>query len=177
MEHAHEYQGQKLTHSHEYGNLPHGYFEHDEDDMPRQSITAERARLMADQHRIARELNEFSQRSGYAISHTESPRYRELCAQAEANTARLRELNLDAGDAVSKLYGEGIDEEADEVYLPALGRCRYCSELIQPVVIKSSGLVDWEIDGDTGCGQHPDNDDEGTCGHEPLPVDIKLRRI
>lgn len=73
-------------------------------------------------------------------------------------------------DAVTKLYGEGIDEEADEVYLPAVGRCRYCSELIQPVVIKSSGLVDWEINGDTGCGRHPDNDEAGTCGHEPLPV-------
>jgi hypothetical protein len=29
--HEHEYQGQKLRHTHEYGEREHGYFEHPED--------------------------------------------------------------------------------------------------------------------------------------------------
>jgi hypothetical protein len=29
--HTHEYMGQKLRHSHEYGKVSHGYFEHPED--------------------------------------------------------------------------------------------------------------------------------------------------
>jgi hypothetical protein len=52
-----------------------------------------------------------------------------------------------------------------ETYVPALGTCVYCGEQVQPVIVWVSGDVDWERDGDSGCPESPDTEDEGTGGH------------
>ena len=45
--------------------------------------------------------------------------------------------------------------------------CYYCHAPLIEVQDPYSFTMDYEIDGDFGCSDHPDNDDEGTYGHSP----------
>jgi hypothetical protein len=42
-----------------------------------------------------------------------------------------------------------------------------CGVTIQPVVVWTSGVIDWENSGDSGCPASPYTNDEGTGGHVP----------
>jgi hypothetical protein len=60
--------------------------------------------------------------------------------------------------------------EEGETLLPAFATCRYCLLGIQPVVVWTSGLIDWESDGDAGCANSPETNEEGTGSHSPMPI-------
>lgn len=82
----------------------------------------------------------------------------------------------------------------------ARGVCRWCGEIVAIVIDSTSGVRDlgafFEVEEatmpvpvetglDYGCGDHPENDDEGTMGHELIqgtvfeagdfPPDVRLR--
>lgn len=57
------------------------------------STRTERAALMAAQYRLAARLNDYSQRSGYAVGHTDRPEYQGMLAEARANSARIAEID------------------------------------------------------------------------------------
>lgn len=46
--------------------------------------------------------------------------------------------------------------------------CRRCGEPLQMVTDPISGVVDWGADGDYGCDESPQTDDEGTGNHAPV---------
>jgi hypothetical protein len=53
---------------------------------------SERARIVADQHRLAAAINRLAETSGYALGWTDRPDAQALYAQAHANEQRLTEL-------------------------------------------------------------------------------------
>ena len=45
--------------------------------------------------------------------------------------------------------------------------CVHCNQTIYLDFFEGGGVGDWGIDGDYGCPQSPDTNDEGTGGHHP----------
>ena len=45
--------------------------------------------------------------------------------------------------------------------------CRNCGQRIVMVVDANSGCIDWHADGDFGCGDAPDSDEDGVGNHHP----------
>ena len=51
----------------------------------------------------------------------------------------------------------------------AKSTCRHCGEKIYVDVMIGGGVADWSTeDGDFGCPDSPDTNDDGTGGHEPV---------
>ena len=51
----------------------------------------------------------------------------------------------------------------------AQSTCRHCGETIYVDVMVGGGVPDWSTeDGDFGCPNSPDTNDEGTGGHMPI---------
>ena len=71
-----------------------------------------------------------------------------------------------------------------QVRLEAPSRCRFCRRKIVDGRVESGAEdVDWMTeDGDYGCGEHPDSNDEGVASHEPilregLPIRVGSRGV
>ena len=51
----------------------------------------------------------------------------------------------------------------------AQSTCRHCGEKIYVDVMIGGGVPDWSTEeGDFGCSNSPDSDEEGTGGHTPI---------
>ncbi len=50
----------------------------------------------------------------------------------------------------------------------AMSRCIHCHEHIYLDIVEGGGVPDWHNNGDYGCSDSPDTNDEGTGGHEPV---------
>lgn len=86
---------------------------------------AERARLMAEQHRLARALNELGQTFGYSPGWTSGPQYRELAAAAEANSLRIKEIDAAAGTPETRLV---CGASGELLYRDPDGRGRHANQ-------------------------------------------------
>lgn len=60
-------------------------------------------------------------------------------------------------------------DEGETALREVRGLCQHCRQAIYPVIVWTSGVIDWEIDGDSGCDASPDTDEDGTGGHVPCP--------
>lgn len=65
-------------------------------------------------------------------------------------------------------YGAGAfyDSMLDSIQ-GAEGRCLHCGQPIYLDIVEGGGIPDWRTkDGDYGCVESPDTNDEGTGGHD-----------
>lgn len=72
---------------------------------------------------------------------------------------------------VEWLKGYGLENFAQSIAFNVQGCqsvCVHCGETIYLDFFNGGGVGDWEIDGDYGCSQSPDTNDEGTGGHHPV---------
>jgi len=85
-----------------------------------------------------------------------------------ANVYEPHVESLEAGT----LTPEGVSAtvEGERALKEVSATCRYCRRSVYPVIVWESQVVDWEDNGDSGCPDNPESDDEGTAGHLPLPV-------
>jgi hypothetical protein len=67
----------------------------------------------------------------------------------------------------------------DDIVTGETAVCVNCDRTITAVVDPYSGMVDWGDNGDFGCFDSPDTDDEGTGSHDPgeghTPLGFNIR--
>ena len=56
----------------------------------------------------------------------------------------------------------------EDIVTGATPTCVYCLQVVTEVQDPYSFVLDYGINGDFGCGEHPLNDEEGTYGHIPV---------